>query len=265
MNLEIPEQYKQYFPTEWNGHKVSYDGVNLVVDNFQDTDEFKSMKFHNSILALGFKGIGPATSEKLYEAGIRIKDLFQLTPPEMRNKLIESNIFQSGRSLDNLIDSIYNLNKVELWEIIYSTGYRNLGRTVSKQLANWMVKIKHDFAGLEKQVVEDFIYDNERISEVKELTNLIIQANVEVVKPEELSNDIITYEMSGDATGYGSKGEFRKIVEASGKCIKTSLKKDTDYLVVASTALETTKTKKAIKNGTKLITYSDFEELIKSL
>lgn len=265
MDLNIPDQYKKYFPTEWNGHSVSYNGVNLVVDNFQDTEEFKSMKFHNSILALGFKGIGPATGEKLYAAGVTITDLFIKTPTQMKSKLLDSDVFQSGRTLDILIENIYALNKVELWEIIYSTGYRNLGKTISKQLANWLVKIDFDFKSLEKQVIEDFIYDSNRIDEVKELTRIIIESNIDVIKPENLSKDIITYEMSGDANGYASKGEFRSIVEASGKCIKTSLTKTTDYLVVASTALETTKTKKAVKNGTKIITYMDFEELIKSL
>lgn len=264
-DLNIPAQYQKYFPTVWNGHETEFDGVQLRVKDFENTDEFKSMKFHNSILALGFKGIGPATGDKLFNAGIKINDLFTMTPGQMKSFLIDSHIFQSGRSLDNLIDSIYNLNKVELWEIIYSTGYRNLGRTVSKQLANWIEKIKYDFSGLEKMVVEAFIYDDERVDEVQNLIKMIDTANIEIVKPKEISKDILTFEMSGEVEIYSSKAEFKRIVEASGKCIHTSLRKDTDYLIVPTLAISTTKMKKAEKNGTKIMTHQQFEDFINSL
>ena len=252
-------------PTIWNGYETNFDGVQLMLNDFESTDEFKSLQLHNSIVALGIKGIGPATASKLVDAGITLNDLITQSPNDLRDMLIDSTIFRMGRELDILIDNVYALNKVELWQVIYSLGYRNCGRTISKQLANWLVKIDYDFKGLEKQVVEDFIYNDERIAEVQTLLESMKQNNIEVVKPEKISKDILTFEMSGDCTTHGSKGEFKREVESSGKVMHTSLRKDTDYLVVASHAIETTKMKKAKKNGTQVVTYDEFLDIVKSL
>jgi DNA ligase (NAD+) len=253
-------------PTIWNDYETNFDGVQLMLNDFESTDEFKSLQLHNSIVALGIKGIGPATATKLVDAGITLNDLITQSPNDLRDMLIDSTIFRLGRELDILMDNVYALNKVELWQVIYAMGYRNCGTTISKQLANWIVKIDYDFKGLEKQVIEDFIYNDERIDEVKTLVGALIQNNVEVVKPVKISKDILTFEMSGDvSSNHGSKGEFKREVESSGKVMHTSLNKNTDYLVVASMAIETTKMKKAKKNGTKIIEYSEFLNIVKTL
>lgn len=260
--VEKPSDEPYSLPTEWNGHTVTFDGVHLLVDNFEDTDEFKSMKLYNSIIALGFKGIGPATADKLYNSGIELIDLFKNTPDELKNKLLKSNNFKLGRELDILIDNIYNLTKVELWQVIYAMGYTKCGRTISQQLANYICNISYDFKGLEKTVIEDFIYNDDRINEVKDLVGLMIQSNIEVVKPKNISKDIITFEMTGSPTTHPTKGAFKNEVEATGKCLKTSLKKETDYLITDNKASNTTKMQKAEKYGVKIVTYEEFLDII---
>jgi len=252
-------------PTTWNDYETTFDGVQLMLNDFESTDEFKTMKLYNSIVALGFKGIGPATAEKLFNAGVSLKDLFNYTPTELKNVLVSSEVFKLGRELDALVDNIFALNSVELWQVIYSMGYRNCGRTISKQLANWMVKIEHDFAGLEKQVVEDFIYDDTRVQEVKDFVGSMISSNIDVIKPKPVAKDIITFELSGDCSTHSSKGEFKREVEATGKFLKTSLRKDTDYLVTASMVSTTSKMKKAEKYGTKIVTYDEFLDIVEKL
>ena len=252
-------------PTVWNNHETIFDGVQLMLTDFESTDEFKSLQLHNSIVALGIKGIGPAGASKLHEAGVTLLDLISNTPNELKQRLIDSLVFKLGRELDIVIDNIFSLTKVDLWQVIYAMGYRNCGKTISKQLANWLVKIDYDFKGLEKQVVEDFIYDDNRINEVKEIVSFMLNNNIEVVKPQKISKDILTFEMSGDCNTHSSKGEFKREVENSGKVMHTSLRKDTDYLVVGSLALQTTKMKKAEKQGTKVVTYDEFLNIVNSL
>lgn len=265
--VEITEPSNETYnlPTEWNGNTLTFDGVQLMVDNFEDTDDFKALKLYNSIVALGIEGIGPATASKLHDAGQTLLTLLSVNPDILRAELLQSGVFKDGRELEILIENVFALTKVELWQVIYSFGYRNCGKTISKQLANWMVKVPHDFKGLEKQVVEAFIMDVDRQYEVKQLVGVLLSNNVIVNKPEPPKAGMITYEMTGDNPSGISKKEYSRIVEASGKCIHTSLNKDTKVLVVNTKATTTTKMQKAQKLGTEIMTYDEFESYIMSL
>ncbi len=265
--IEIIEPSTETYesPTEWNGHAVSFDGVQLMVDGFEDTDEFKSLKLHASVVALGIVGIGPSGASKLQTAGITLVDLLSETPSGLRMKLLNSGEFKDGRDLEILVENVFDLTSVELWQVIYAMGYRKCGKTVSKQLANWMTKIDYDFKGLEKQVIEDFVMDSTCVDAVKELVGMLLVNNVTVVKPEAPKQGLISFEMSGSPTTHGTKDEFRREVEQSDKCIHTSLSKSTNYLIVESLAINTTKMQKASKNGTKVVTYDEFLNIIKSL
>lgn len=264
VEITKPSNEDYILPVEWNGHNLTFDGVQLMVDDFENTDAFKALKLHNSIVALGIEGIGPATAAKLANSGQTLISLLSTNPIGLRAELLKTNEFKDGRELEILIDNVFNLTKVELWQVIYSMGYRNCGRTISKQLANWMCKIKFDFKGLEKQVVESFINDTDAQQDVKNLVGILLSNNVNVIKPEPPKVGLITFEMTGDCSTHGSKGEFKREVEASGKCIHASLNKDTTYLVTASLASMTTKMQKAEKNGTKIVTYEQFLDIIKN-
>jgi len=265
--VEITEPSNDTYtlPTEWNGHALTFDGVQLMVNDFENTDAFKALKLHNSIVALGIEGIGPATATKLANSGQTLISLLSNNPIGLRLELLKTNEFKDGRELDILIDNIFNLTKVELWQVIYSMGYRNCGRTISKQLANWLVKIPYDFKGLEKQVVESFINDSEAQQDVKQLVGVLLSNNVNVIKPEPPKAGLLTFEMTGSPTTHSTKGEFKREVEASGKCLHTTLGKDTSYLIAETLAAQTTKMIKAQKNGTKVVTYDQFLDIIKNL
>ncbi len=264
IEVEIPKEVQKYFPTTWNGHRVYFDGVQLMVDDFENTPEFKSLKLHNSIVALGIEGIGPATAAKIAKTGLSLIELLSVNPQRLKSELLASGEFKDGRELEILIENVFALTKVELWQIIYSFGYRNCGKTISKQLANWLVKIPFDFKGLEKNVVEAFITDPDRVNEVKELTGVLLQNNVNVIKPEPPKAGMITYEMTGSYHS-GTKDDFKRIVEKDNKCIHTSLKSDTTYLVCDSLASSSGKIKKAQKAGVKCVTYQEFIDIIKAL
>lgn len=265
--VEITEPSTQSYDliTEWNGNGVTFDGVQLMVDNFEDTDDFKALKLHNSIVALGIEGIGPATAAKLHEAGQTLLTLLSINPDGLRMELLNSGVYKDGRELEIVVENLFALTKVELWQVIYSMGYRNCGRTISKQLANWMAKIPFDFKGLEKQVVESFINDQNKQDDVKTLVGVLLSNNVQVIKPEPPKVGIITYEMTGDNPSGITKKEYSRIVESTGKCIHTSLNKDTKVLVVNTKASMTTKMQKAQKLGTEIMTYDEFETYIKNL
>jgi NAD-dependent DNA ligase len=265
IEVEIPKDVQKYFPTEWNGLRVYFNGVQLCVEGYENSEEFKALKLHNSIIALGIKEIGPATAERLNKCGLDLKQLLSLNPDRLRSILIANGEFKDGRELEVLIKNLFALTKVELWQVIYAMQFENCGKTISKQLANWMVSVDYDFKGLEKKVVENFINYTTVQDEVKELVGILLDNNVEVIKPKKISSDIITFEMSGSAGSFGTKEDYVRLVQQSGKCMHTSLSKTTNYLIVESLAQNTTKMQKAQKNGTQVIEYQQFYDYIKSL
>lgn len=262
--IEIIEPSNEAYnlPTEWNGYTLAFDGVQLMVDNFEDTDEFKALKLHNSVVALGIEGIGPAMAVKLHKANIDLFTLLSQNAIGLKALLLKSPEFKEGRELEIVIDNVFELTEVNLWSVIYAMGYRNCGKTISKQLANWFTDIPFDFKGLEKQVVEKFINSQEDQDSVNELVSILINNNVKVINPTPPKAGMITFEMTGDCTTHGSKSEFKREVEATGKALHASLGKDTTYLITNSLASQTTKMQKAEKNGTKIVTYEQFLDII---
>ena len=120
--VEIVEPSSNVYtlPTSWNGHNVTFDGVNLNVDGFEKTDEYKALMLHHSIISLGIEGIGPATAEKINNAGVKLNELLSTNPDGLRMKLIQSGEFKDGRELEILIENVFKLTSVELWKVIYA-------------------------------------------------------------------------------------------------------------------------------------------------
>jgi DNA ligase (NAD+) len=265
VEVVTPSSESFALPVEWQGMPTNFDGVMLNLDNFQDTDQYKAIRLNNAVVALGIAEIGPSTCESLVAAGIDLTTLFSETPQGLRMKLLQSGVFKDGRELEKLVENVFAITKVELWQVIYAMGYQNCGRTISKQLAKWMCGKKYDFKGLNKDVVSEFVNGQKQIDEVKTLVGILLNSNVDVVKPEDVAAGILTYEMTGDCTTHGSKGEFKREVESTGKCMHASLNKDTHYLVTNSKASMTTKMQKAEKNGTKIVTYDEFLEIIMNM
>ena len=261
----VPSTDTFVLPTEHNGNQLSYNGVDLVMDGFENTAEYKSLIMYHTISSLGIKGIGPAASTKISEAGVDIKMLFSENDKGLRNLFLKNDVFKDGRELQVLINNIMDLTKVELWQIIYSFGYINCGKTISKQLANYVAGINYDFKGLIKDVVKQFVETSSRMDEVLELVDIMRNANIDVVYPVQIGSDMITFEMTGTNPSGESKGVYKNRIEDSNKAIHTALKSDTTYLVTDSLLSNSGKMKKADKNGTKIVTYEEFEIIIENL
>lgn len=265
VNILVPSSETYELPKTFNDNTLTFNGTELLMNGFEQTAEYKSLMMFHTLSSLGFKGIGPSTAAKIAECNITVSDIFSENAMGLHKLLTKNGIFKDGRELEVLINNLLDVTKVELWEIIYSFGYINCGQTISKQLANYIANIEYDFKGLEKKVVEDFINNQYRQDEVLELVKILQNNNVTVVFPQAIGSDIITFEMTGENPDGRPKGVYKNSIEQTGKARHTSLKKGTHYLITDSLSSNSGKMQKAKKLGIKIVTYSEFEQIINEL
>lgn len=255
-----PANTEWIVPKQWNNHAVKMDkkGIHLVLENFEQTQEWKSIKFYNSIAALKIKGVGPALAESLSLIFDTVWQIFLETPESLLNLLISSGHFKRGRELEKLVECLTSIQTLDFWQLIYAQQYKNCGETMSKELAKWQFGLKHSFRGLEASPIEYYINDHNK--EVNEIAESLKKSGINIIIPSDQSG-LLTFEMTGDPPGM-TKAIYKHQIESTGIAVHTSLKSDTQYLVTTSLTSISGKMKKAEKNGTKIVTYEEFQQIV---
>ena len=252
--------------TEYQGCKVELDGVHLRVENYEELPEHKIRILHHGLVSLGIKGIGPAASKKLFNAGIkRITTLFSYANYFNKEKLIASGEFKEGRELDLIFENVEKLKEVELWKLVNSFKFKGVGKTMSKEIAKYIAGIKPDYSGLEKAVVARF--DKDSKSPERDLIEMFVESidsfekRIKVIFPEKIDMSKIggIFELTGSPKehGFKVKADFLKLASDNGY-LHGKLNVDCDFLLTDSMSSSSSKMTKANKLGVEIITYSDF-------
>lgn len=266
----IPKVYKVLkeaefeAPNTYKGLELIKDGVHLKIKYPHLSEEYKVKRLHSGIVALGIKNVGPSLSERLYNSGCEyVYNLF--TPDFNKENLISSGHFKEGRELDLLFENVNKLTEVEFWKVINSFKFDRCGRTMSKQIANFLCKVDYDFKGLEKDVIFNFRLESNSgyLSDIDNFLELLSNKSIKVIMPENKDSSDIkgTFEMTGSPKehGFKVKSEFIKLAESKG-FIHKSLNKDSKFLLTDNLNSSSSKMKKAEKLGVEIITYSEFNK-----
>ena len=224
--------------------------------------------------ALNIQGLSEQTIEKFVELKLlnSFLDLFELQSHEQ----VITNLEGFGKkSFDNLVFAINAAKKVNLENFIYALGIRHIGLANAKLLCDFF---SHDY----KKIAEACKQDDyaEVLSEIKgfgevmthslhgffskeENIQMFFQAmNVlEITKPiknENLPLSGLTFVITGDVKGFKNRKELQNYIEAQGGRVSTSVSAKTDYLINNDTESTSSKNKKAISLGVKIISEDDF-------
>jgi NAD-dependent DNA ligase len=209
------------------------------------------------------KGIGESTAELLVKAGIRTAaDLFDQTKMSPA-KLVASGYFKQGRELEKIFEGIKATKRVDLDAVIRSLGINGLGRTISKQLANYLAGNSHSFSGLEMEVVGPFLNESSRERKLLEdMMQKMRSSGVEVIYPKEVvtTANTIFYEMTGktEGTGYKTKDELKEFLKSKGY-IHSKIG-EASLLLTDSYNSDSSKMSIARKKNIKIKTYRDLLE-----
>lgn len=257
----LESSYDYNIPNVYMGKETTISGTELLVSDYKDLEEYKAYMLHNTLSIIGIKNIGLATTNRIIKSDIDLKGLLSKDSTLIESKLISNGEFKKGRELNKIIENLNIIKNVELYKLIHSMGYTNCGESISKQIANMISDIKPDFKGLDKDVINSFTKNTERIDEIKELISYLQTVGIDIIRPVDIS-ELITFEMTGTNPSGESKKDFKERMKTLG-AIHTSLKSTTNYLVVDDLNSKSSKTNTAKKNNINIITYSDFENLMK--
>lgn len=210
--------------------------------------------FAENFNRLDIVGASGATAQKLWDAGF--SSPFDVLNPDLFNEesLIQTGEFKKGRSLEILLAEAEKIKSLSLQKIILAMGIPDLGRTISKMLAKYYAKQDYDFSGLTKLPVAEFM---KRKHELEDIINDLTSWGIEIIYPEEISQDAIKFEMTGSPKSFGFNAKKDFIDYAKSKGYVHSKISEATVLITDDMNGSSSKMKKALKDGLTIKLYSE--------
>ena len=251
--------------------KCDLNTINLVCDNpncegklINVIDHFCSKK------GLDIKGLSKATLEKLLDWGLieHIDDIYTLY--ERRNEWINKPGF-GEKSVDRILASIEQSRVCELADFISSLGIPNIGKTVSKQIVEY-VDSYEDFRtkiddGFDFTTFKSFgpVMSNAILTFDYTLADKLAKHHLNITKTieEEKTQDLEgkTFVVTGKLKTFKNRDELSAAIAARGGKVVGSISGKTDYLINNDTTSTSAKNKKAQELGIPIISEEEFLKL----
>lgn len=222
--------------------------------------------------AMDINSLGEKTIEQLYDLGL-VKspaDLFDLK----KEDVLKLEGFKD-KSAKNLLDGIAQSKATPFESVLFAIGIRYVGKTVAEKLARHFKSIDAIAAATEEmllaapevgekiaQSVYQFFRLPDNLREVERLKAAGLQLESTAQEPEKVS-DVLgnkSFVISGVFQRY-ERDQLQEIIVQHGGRVLSSVSGKLDYLL-AGDNMGPSKREKAEKLGVKIISESDFEQLL---
>lgn len=222
--------------------------------------------------ALNIDGLSTKTIEKLFDRGL-LDDKYDIFDLSVR--ILSGLDGFTEHSAQKLVSTIEKARfDVPFDKFLYATGVPLLGRRVSKDIA----KVYNN--------VNDFIYEISvgKFDKIKAIPGIGDEICTQLSHGHSLVSNLSAYctiqynDTSRHTTSvfwsnpynfvitgalvHGTRAQYESMINASGHCLQSSVNKKTDYLVTNDNE-RTTKRIKAEQLGVKIITETEFLEVLK--
>ena len=220
--------------------------------------------------AMNIDGLGESIIEQLLNNNLinNIADIYYLSLEDI------ASLKKDGKKFaQNLFDAINNSKNNDLDRLICGLGIRNVGSKLAKVLAKRFETLDKlaSSSTIELNMIEEVgeiiannIYEFFRQEQTKDLVEKLKNANVNMTYLKAVSNDERfygkTFVLTGTLEKY-TRDEASEIIENFGGKTSGSVSKKTDYVLAGEDA--GSKLRKANELGIKVISESDFKEMIK--
>ena len=217
---------------------------------------------------LDIKGLSKATLDKLIEWGWASEpaDLYKLA--DHRDEWIKKAGF-GVKSVDNILSAIEDSRHPTLDQFISSLGIPLIGKTVSKDLLDYIESYedlkekaisKWDFTKIDgfaySKANAIWSFDFSEADRVREFMEFTIEEKVEVVNNLEDLTIVIT----GKLNSFKNRAELQEVIESRGGKVVGSVSKNTKYLINNDTQSNSSKNVAAKKLGIPIISEEEFKQ-----
>lgn len=224
--------------------------------------------------ALNIDGMSEATIEFLIERGwlTSIKDIYKLD--YYREPWKEYDGF-GDKSVDRLLDNIETSRKTTMARLLYSLSVPLIGKSASKDIANYCQNDIEAFVGLMNEDYDFTVIDgfgtemqkslsswwSDNRSEFMELLKEFeFESTYEVVTDKKLEG--LTFVITGSLINFGNRTELQNLIEFKGGKVSGSVSAKTSYLINNDKQSSSSKNQKAQKLNIPIISEEDFIKMI---
>lgn len=238
---------------------ISKNKVHAICENCKD-DKLTHLQHIFSIFDLEY--ISDSTIESLYNKGYNsLSSIFNLT----ENQISSLDGFGS-RKAKNIVSKLKSIKLTEA-KVLKCAMVKGISNSQSEKLVNhfdnletffftmWDVEVIGNIDSF-GDILAETVYDNK--DNFYKMYTLLVACGVTIIKEEKkmaANGEKILF--TGKCEQYGRK-ELTKLLTDLGFTVVSSINKDTDILLTDDVNSNSSKTKKAQKHGTKIISYLDF-------
>jgi NAD-dependent DNA ligase len=206
-------------------------------------------KFVLGMRLMQIDGIGETLAEQI--GAIVDYDIVRLfdsnNKPDIRAVL-------GGGKVWEKFEIFYQTKTLGLDMLINLLQFDGCGPVLSKTFANVILGANPSIAGIDKNVLNT-VCRGEGFAKIRAAMESLKGYGVKVIKPVEISDESLTYEMSG-APPSGTKADFeRELLKLFPNSVHVPLTKTTKYLFVDSLSSGSSKLNRGRKFNIKIITY----------
>lgn len=163
-------------------------------------------------------------------------------------------VLGGGKTYDKFT-SIYNIKNLPLDQMIEMMQFNRCGKILARKFAELITGKKIDTKGIDKTLLLH-ICKNDGFQLIKKSISILSGFGVKVIKPVEINEDTITFEMTGTPPDGMTKKEFIDRFKVKyPNSTNTTLNKNTKYLFVDSLTSTSSKMNKARKYSISIYTY----------
>lgn len=225
--------------------------------------------------AMNIDGLSEATLEKFIQCGFikEFADLFHL------NKYKEDIVNMEGfgeRSYINLVESVEKARNVTLPKFIYSLGIANIGLSNAKLICSFydqdiekIIKAEKDdlvtIEGIGEVIADSLIgyfADDENIRCLRDLLDEVVIEKGNVGESGEMKLAGLMFVITGSVEHFANRNELKDYIEANGGKTSGSVSSKTNYLINNDVTSTSSKNKKAMELGVKIISEEDFIKIM---
>lgn len=221
-------------------------GINLCAI---DLSESRMFKFSSALKSLNIDGVGDVSFSEIGKiVDYNIIDLFN---PAFKPAICA--ILKGGDKWNKFQD-FYNIKSMYLDTLIFILQFDNVGPVTANKLALLIAGKSNDVSNISSEILQN-VPRGEGFKLIVNSIQKLKSFGINVVNPIEKSDDLITFEMTGNPPQMTKQEFVKKIKNLFPNSAHESLKKDTKYLFCDNIGSNSGKINKARKYGVKIVTY----------